>query len=157
MGGRIHVDSEIGKGTEVRLVVPLKASLSSVGIISKEETKINFKGKVLVVEDNKTNQKVIGLMLQNLKVPFDIVSDGEEALEKIDTNIHQLVLMDINMPVMDGNECVKVMRKRGVDCRIVALTGNSMEQEIESSKEKGFDQYLTKPIELKVLKKLFIN
>ena len=155
MGGRIHVESEMNKGTIFRITLPLKASKRNVSPDTSEEKAIQFNGKVLVVEDNKTNQKVLGLMLNKINVEFDVAYDGEEALEVFNEDVHQMVLMDINMPKMNGDQCVSILREKGVKTKSIALTGNAMKQDIDAYKSKGFDDYVTKPLQFKVLKELF--
>lgn len=156
MGGRIHVESTIGVGSKFRIVIPFRASTSKTSTVIEQEKGIQFNGVVLVVEDNKTNQKVVGLMLKKLGIAYDSAYDGEEALKIFDSKVHSKILMDINMPVMDGVECTKILRSRGVTTPIIALTGNAMEKDIQNFKSKGFDEYITKPLQFKVLKSLFV-
>ena len=155
MGGRIHVESELNKGTTFKITIPLKTSNRKLADNYEKEKDIKFDGRVLVVEDNKTNQKVLGLMLNKINVQFDFANNGKEALEMFDGSTYDLILMDINMPVMNGDECVSILREKGVQTKIVALTGNAMKQEIETYLSKGFDDYMTKPLKFSVLKSLF--
>ena len=109
--------------------------------------------KVLVVEDSLVNQKLAEAMLQKLGHAVVIANHGEEALAAVETHAFDLVLMDIQMPVMDGFETVRRLRQAEVDTHlpVVALTANAMRGDRDACLDAGMDAYLSKPIRLQRL------
>jgi signal transduction histidine kinase/CheY-like chemotaxis protein/HPt (histidine-containing phosphotransfer) domain-containing protein len=111
----------------------------------------SYQGKnVLVVEDNKVNQKVIIGMLAKFHITPDIADNGQLALDKLVQNTYDLVLMDCQMPVLDGYKAVSELRnleiKSGLHQNVVALTAHAIAGEREKCLAAGMDDYLTKPI-----------
>jgi signal transduction histidine kinase/CheY-like chemotaxis protein len=110
---------------------------------------------VLVVEDNAVNRKVVVTMLKKLGCRADVAGNGREALAALDQGSYRLVLMDCQMPEMDGFEATRRIRARqGGSARIpiVALTANAMEGDRNRCLEAGMDDYLAKPIQMEALK-----
>ncbi|WP_373001661.1 ATP-binding protein [Sulfurimonas sp.] len=153
MNGKLTLESEEGKGSTFTVKIPLQKMPSYVIIKAKideaEKVKKTLRGKVLVAEDNKTNQMLIELLLEEIGVECDIVNDGKEALDMYDPKIHQLILMDENMPNMNGITSMHHIReKHGDRCGpIIALTANVMEGDRERFLKEGMDEYLSKPID----------
>ena len=114
---------------------------------------INLEGHILLVEDNNINQIVTGEMLKTLGITFDIAEDGNQAVRKIENAPHyDLVLMDVQMPVMDGYEATKVLRNAGfTTLPIIGLSANAMKEDKQSAIDVGMNDYLTKPIKRKAL------
>jgi signal transduction histidine kinase len=100
---------------------------------------------VLVVDDNPINVMVARKFLENWGATVDIANDGKEALDRLDVNKHQLVLMDLHMPVMNGYEASKKMRIDGVTIPIIALTANLPEEIHGRLKDSGIDDLVVKP------------
>jgi len=115
-----------------------------------------YEGHVLLVEDNNINQAVAGEMLKLLGVTFDIAEDGQQAVTKIvNSPQYNLVLMDIQMPVMDGYEATRTIRLQGHHTLIICgLSANAMKQDYEKAKEAGMDDYIVKPLKHKILENL---
>ncbi len=111
-------------------------------------------GHVLLVEDNLINQTVAVHMLERIGLSVDIAENGAVALDKIEASDYDLVVMDCQMPVMDGYEATRQIRERG-DQRaalpIVAMTANTMEGDREICLQAGMDDYIGKPVRLEVL------
>ena len=133
-------------------------------VIKKSSNIKKFEGRVLVAEDNPNNQKLIELLLQKIGIKAVIVSDGQEAVESYKKDKYDLILMDINMPVMDGITATKLIKELECDnyhIPIIALTANSIAGDKEKYLEQGMNDYLSKPIEfdklIAVLEKYLLN
>ena len=112
---------------------------------------------ILVVEDNEVNRKVIGRQLSSLELTqVDFARDGREALEMFHPDRYQIVLMDIQMPVIDGVETMSLMRATFSELKtpFVAVTAHALPGDRESYLETGFQGYLTKPVGLEALRKV---
>jgi polar amino acid transport system substrate-binding protein len=116
--------------------------------------KENPDARILVAEDNPVNQKVTLLQLRSLGYAADLVTNGREAVEAVRRKAYALILMDAQMPEMDGMEATRRIRKaqtagdRSVpaELRIVAMTANAMAGDREACIESGMDDYLAKPV-----------
>lgn len=124
------------------------------------EGRSRFKGKVLIAEDNDANQELIKIVLERYGLKYCIVPDGVEALEKYRKEPFDIILMDEQMPRMDGNETTAAIlayeQKTGREhTPIVALTANVMKGSRERSIQNGYDAFLGKPIVLKEMEQVF--
>lgn len=111
--------------------------------------------RVLLVEDNPVNQKVAIRMLQKLGCAVDVAENGQQALERLACASYDIVLMDMQMPVMDGLTATRLLRQReqqtGNHQIVIALTANAMQSDREVCFEAGMDDYLSKPLTLDAL------
>lgn len=110
--------------------------------------------KILVAEDNKINQKVVLGMLRKLGYEADLVENGKDAILAIESNEYALVLMDCQMPEMDGYEAtrqIRNMKDRNKSIPVVALTANAMVGDREKCLNAGMDDYMAKPVRLDLL------
>ena len=119
-----------------------------------------FKGHILIAEDNEANQELIKIVLEKFGLSFDLAHNGLEAFELFKQNSYDLILMDEQMPVMDGNEAVRHIlayedAKGLVHTPISALTANVIKGARERGLVSGFDAFLGKPIVLKDIEKVF--
>jgi signal transduction histidine kinase/FixJ family two-component response regulator len=147
-GGSIDVESEIGKGSSflIELVYPHKNLAESVLSNKQELEQTNLNGvHILLVEDNPVNQLVATELLLEVGAITDIASNGEECLTGYDSTKHHIILMDMQMPVMDGYEAIKRLRENGFEVPIIALTAHVSEGEIENFVKVGANDYLSKP------------
>ena len=152
MGGELQVKSSVGEGSEFYFKIPAKEGKKGKNLdnISLEKS---FKGKkVLLVEDNKANQMFMSVVLNKLQFDFEIANNGAEALEMFEKNSYDLILMDENMPIMNGIEATKRILALEAKTRlkhtpIIALTANALKGDRERFLEAGMDEYLTKPID----------
>ena len=112
--------------------------------------------RILLVEDNVVNQQVTLKMLERLGWEADVAANGERAVESVSAGRYELVLMDLQMPVMDGLEATRRIRALpgGGGLRIVAMTANAMEGDRESCLAAGMDDYLAKPVKLEELQRV---
>lgn len=156
MGGEINVESEIGKGARFWFSLRFNKSeeiLSNLEVKQREE-KFDFSGKrILVVEDNKINQLLTKSFLDKVYASYVVADNGKIAIEKLQQEDFDLILMDVHMPVMDGIEATQCIRKiadsKKSTVPILALTANVMENDINSYKSVGMNEYLAKPIDSK--------
>ncbi|MEQ1891829.1 MAG: response regulator, partial [Planctomycetota bacterium] len=116
---------------------------------------------VLVAEDHPVNQRITTRFLEKLGLRHEVVSNGQEALEAFKKKHFDLILMDVQMPVMDGLEATLAIRKleglRGTHVPIVALTANVLEEHRREARQAGFDDYLAKPVKLEDLRERVIK
>lgn len=158
MEGSVSFQSQPGQGSLFKCVLPLKIGSSEMLPAESESVPENQKqlqttsGKapnVLVVEDNGTNQIVASRLLINMGCQVDCVDDGRQAIEAVARRTYDVILMDINMPVMGGLEATERLRalpKIGPKLRIIALTAYAMEEDVQSVKAVGMDGFVSKPI-----------
>lgn len=108
--------------------------------------------RVLLAEDNQSNQKVISMMLKRLGYKADAVTNGKEALMALERRHYDIVLMDVRMPEMDGLEATRLIRKRWPDkTKIIAITAYALRGDKEKCLEAGMDAYISKPVRLEEL------
>jgi CheY-like chemotaxis protein len=113
------------------------------------------KGRILVAEDNPVNQRVARLQVERLGFAVDVVGNGEEALTALERLAYALVLMDCQMPGMDGYEATRALRLRENGSRrtpVIAMTANAFAADQQACLDAGMDDYLSKPVDLKVLR-----
>lgn len=160
LNGRISVKSTLGKGSTFSISIPAGINIDSQPQMDKYEyaNSINIKdnqrslslthhsGKVLVAEDNPSNQMLISLLLKKIGMTVILAQDGLIAIEKVQKENFDLILMDIQMPNMNGYEAVKKIRAMGYKVPIIALTANAMDGDRDKCVKAGCDDYLTKPI-----------
>ena len=106
---------------------------------------------ILLVEDNETNQEIIIGLLEHSGLKIDIAINGLEAVELSKVNNYELILMDLQMPIMDGYEATTIIRKRDKNIPIIALTANAMIEDVKRTKNAGMNEHLNKPIEVEKL------
>ena len=160
MGGNIAVTSVLNQGSTFTLSLDCdqleESDIAPISIdVSKFEQPLNadnFSGQVILADDHDDNRRLIARLLSSLGLDVLCASNGREAVELCLDSSPKLILMDIQMPEMDGLEAFKVLRQQGCVQPIVALTANAMSHEIEKYLALGFDGHLKKPIE----RKLFI-
>jgi signal transduction histidine kinase/CheY-like chemotaxis protein len=155
MGGRIRVQSELTKGSTFSFTIELPtaqvASATTTSMVLRLEVL-----SILVAEDNMVNQTIVDAMLRQLGHRATLVGTGREALEALASADFDLVLMDCNMPEMDGMEATRRLRKGGArDPRIpvIALTANAMDGDRERCLAAGMDDFVSKPVTISELRK----
>lgn len=153
MHGSIDVLSEPDKGTSISITLPLKKTQKEVVVNkqSKIAPPLLVDKNILIAEDNKINQTIISAMLASTKAKVTIVENGKLALDAVKNNHFDLVLMDIQMPEMDGEQAKKAISTIDPTLPIVALTANVMPEHIERYMSQGFIGHLGKPIDMNLL------
>lgn len=158
--GDIEVSSEQGKGTTFDFYIPYgiaKEQLNTMPAADKDQFKdmSNTALKVLVVDDNAINQTLMKHLLLQWNIDFDIASNGLEAVEYLRKKNCDLVLMDLQMPQMDGYTAVQQIREELIlDIPIIAMTAHALPGEREKCLSRGMNEYISKPIKEEELFKL---
>lgn len=175
LGGQIEVASELGKGSEFSFVIDT-GDLQGVKFLTPEtfpslapsqhaappaaETKplpeLLLKNvKILLAEDGPDNQRLISFHLRKAGAEVSIAENGKLALDRVTgsdaASMPDLVLMDMQMPILDGYEATRAIRRAGHQLPIIALTAHAMENDREKCKAAGCDEYLSKPVDRKRL------
>jgi len=153
MGGfRIEVQSQLGEGSTFSFELPvIEASAAEVEFVVatkkeiKNEALVRFEGRVLLVDDHYLNQEVAGTMLKKMGLSVDLANNGLIASEKAKENNYDLIIMDIQMPVMNGYEATRIIRAAGIQTPIVALTAAAMIEDQEKAMQAGMNEHLGKP------------
>jgi CheY-like chemotaxis protein len=165
MGGCIGVESAPGLGS--RFIVDLRLPLAHEADAPMEMPSaqqdavpvpepLTLRGRILLVEDNPVNQSVAGAMLRKLGLHWELAENGAVAVERVRQQRFDLILMDCQMPVMDGYEATAIIRKLpargGTSLPIVALTANSAPGEADRCLAAGMDAFLAKPFTIASLR-----
>jgi PAS domain S-box-containing protein len=165
LGGRIEVASEFGKGSTFTLVIGT-GSLEGVAMLESASMELTaavptspdniaayrLDGvRVLLAEDGTSNRKLISLVLERLGAVIDSAEDGQAAVELASKNSYDLILMDMQMPVMDGYTAATILRRKGATLPIIALTAHAMRGDEEKCRAAGCSGFLTKPIDMDLL------
>ncbi len=166
MGGDIGVNSREGIGSEFWFTVKMQKQYSEnyspvaldtasrVGPTEKNQGSVDKKYRILLAEDNIVNQKVAMGLLKRLGFNADVVSNGQEVLQSLKTISYDLILMDCQMPILDGYETTRMIRtgeNYGKDIPVIALTASAMEGDREKCLEAGMNDYIAKPFNRLVL------
>ena len=145
-----HVRAEPTHDTAYVGTAEMRFSTSGEIAVSLESKRL--KGlKVLVVDDSPDNQTLLSILLKKAGATVDIATDGQMGIDKAVGGQPDVVLMDIQMPRMDGYQALKVLRERGFTRPVIALTAHAMKEERERAAAKGFVDFTTKPINREVL------
>jgi signal transduction histidine kinase/ActR/RegA family two-component response regulator len=159
MGGDVIVESSKGEGSTFTIMIKAGIADGNIELMNEKATMTEkskeaifapnaLEGHVLLAEDIPENQKLITKYLMRTGLTVDIADNGQIALEMADRVKYDMILMDIQMPVMDGLEATRRLRDKGVYIPIVCITANAMREDKQRCLEAGADEYFTKPIDL---------
>ena len=162
MGGTISFESEEGVGSTFSFTIPLGESesenydLTAAEYLLPETITVPEGGRIphlLLAEDDPVSRKVLELMLKRSSYTLDVVEDGLKAIEMWEKGEYDLVLMDVQMPRLNGLEATRAIREnereRGVRTPIIAMTAHARKEDEEDCLASGMDAYITKPIDFK--------
>lgn len=150
MGGTLHVESMLNEGSTFYFEFDAEECHAQIDIppaknsFFKEDC--SFQGNILIAEDNLTNQLLIEEYMRMYGIECLIVENGQKAVEAALNESFDLILMDINMPILSGSDAMKKLHELSLKTPIVALTANAMSGDKERFLNEGFDGYLSKPI-----------
>jgi len=153
MGGSIDVESREGHGSTFTVELPLARGQAHEEAAAAAHAEDDGDLRILAAEDNPTNRQVLAAVLNSLGIDVHIVPDGKEAVEAWRTGAYDLILMDIQMPVMDGITAAATIRQAEQDgarrrTPIIALTANALTHQVEEYLAVGMDAHVAKPIEI---------
>jgi signal transduction histidine kinase/ActR/RegA family two-component response regulator len=150
----INLESEVGVGTKISfdinfeiVEIETKVSPNKESLINDVDTTTKPEYRILVAEDNKINQIVTKNLLKKHGYSCTIVENGKEALDEVRQSHYDLVLMDINMPIMGGNEATKAIRTFNNKLPIIALTAADIDEVAENCKNSGYNDLIIKPFD----------
>lgn len=172
MQGSLSFTSTHGEGSEFIIKIPIKK-----GVFKKNDTRnvnsnlviwnvpknlnipeVYKKQKIVfIAEDNPTNQIVINTMLNSEKISHVLFSNGQELLHALETSKPQLILMDCQMPIMDGYEATQIIKKNFPELSVIAMTADATEQNFKRCREEGFDGIMIKPLNISRIKEVLFN
>ncbi len=161
LGGRIQVDSQLGKGSVFTVEIPV-GDVSGVPLLSPEEAQRSDlqdspedyahwafnPAHVLVIDDGAENRELVRFLLEDAGLTVDEAENGAEGLSKTREVRYDVILMDVQMPVMDGFTAAGLMRQEGIETPIIALTANAMKGFRQECIDAGYSDYFSKPIDV---------
>ena len=159
MGGTVELESQVGTGSTFHLLLPLQKKTDDVSerpVPEIEPISVSMPAlNILLAEDNQINIQFIKTVLENLGHKVMTAENGKVALDHLNTNVFDLVLMDIEMPVINGIDALKTLREleqlSGKHLTVIALTAYALMGDREKYLKMGFDGYLKKPFTIREL------
>ena len=160
LGGTLSLRSEEGKGSVFTLTIPAGVDISQHSDVpgstldacedresAIENRESEFTGRILIAEDIETNRKLLAMLLEKMGFEVVIAEDGRQAIDKALAEPVDMVLMDMQMPNVNGYEATGILRKKGFKAPIIAVTAHAMTGDDRKCIEAGCDDYLSKPID----------
>jgi len=157
MHGTLTVESTLHKGSTFNFKIPLPYAVQTdeQSVLTPLETGNTLnKPHILIADDNEINLTLLSFMLEELNVTYDTATNGAEALALLTTNLYQLALIDLNMPILTGYEVIQSIRSKAIPTPAIAISAFAEKDKIEKARNLGFNDYLTKPVDQKQLNQL---
>jgi Signal transduction histidine kinase len=160
MGGKINLESEPGVGSEFMFELKFGYKEKEAEMFNNENVEIPRQLSILVAEDNPINQKVVVLTLRHMGLQCDVAKNGLEAFEMQKENNYQVILMDMQMPVLDGLNATQKIRSYEADhpeidkAFIIALTANAFVEDKQTCLDAGMNDFISKPFKEDALRKI---
>jgi signal transduction histidine kinase/CheY-like chemotaxis protein len=163
LDGQLTLKSIYGKGSTFTFTIPADSNVRPTEFLDKynfvnhftdpalDEKQLSFSGSVLVAEDNPSSQMLIKLLLEKVGITAEMANNGVEAVELAMNRSFDLILMDMQMPKLNGYEATRELRRNGLKTPIIALTANAMKDDDKICFSAGCSDYLSKPIKKKQL------
>lgn len=161
--GSISVKSEPGQGAAFKLIIPYKLSAGSSKTVPFEifgpDVPVDLtKIEILVVEDNEVNNLLLKHLFKNWKLKYDLAGNGRQAIEKLKNRYYNIILMDIQMPEMDGyTAALEIRENLGLKTPIIAMTAHALQGEREKCLGCGMNDYISKPVHELQLRDLIVR
>ena len=155
-GGQIRVESRVGRGSTFTVEIPFETAPAAEPTVEprlEQRTAVAAakQARLLLVEDNAVNQRVVLAMLRKKNYAIDVANNGQEALDKLEraTETYNLILMDVQMPILDGLETTKAIRRNNNwdNLPIIAMTAHAMIGDRERCLQAGMNAYISKPVQ----------
>jgi CheY-like chemotaxis protein len=152
MGGRICAESTVGTGSTFTVILPLASPASGDAVVESrpDEVPSRFTGRVLLAEDYPANQRIARWMLEKLGLEVDLAPDGRQALAKLESGTYDAVLMDCQMPELDGYEATRAIRASSGPYQaipVIAMTAAALPSDRDRCLESGMSDYVSKPVQ----------
>jgi signal transduction histidine kinase/ActR/RegA family two-component response regulator len=165
LGGRIFIRSEEGHGSVFTIELPVGADVHLQSTVNRYDALEHLQkqdavssqplsGRILVAEDAKANQALIRILLQKMGFEVIIVEDGQQAVDRVGKETFDIILMDMQMPVMNGYDAASRIKAMGIATPIVAVTAHAMKGDEQKCFDAGCDAYVTKPIDRKKIEQV---
>jgi signal transduction histidine kinase/CheY-like chemotaxis protein len=163
--GRLSVRSEVGRGSVFTIELPVGVDITQQKTVNQYEvierlqkepvqSSVPVSGRILVAEDAKANQTLIEILLQKMGFHVTIVEDGQQAVEKVRSETFDIILMDMQMPVMNGYEAAREIKTMGILTPVIAVTAHAMKGDEQKCFDAGCDGYVAKPIDKKKMEQV---
>jgi signal transduction histidine kinase/ActR/RegA family two-component response regulator len=165
LGGRIFIRSEEGRGSVFTIELPVGTDVNQQPKINRydaleqlqKQENVSLQplsGRVLVAEDAKANQALIRILLQKMGFEVVLVEDGQQAVERVSKETFDIILMDMQMPVMNGYDATRQIKSMGIQTPIIAVTAHAMKGDEQKCFDVGCDGYIAKPIDRKKIEQV---